>query len=217
MRKQVLQMLAIVFALSPVIGLAQAPKDGVYITDEDIKAVLKHSADTHRTIPDNTIRVIDMGQYQLGVAVVERGAMKGAGAANAAGGNAAPAAAANAAAACGEKRPGATGPNGIFHDDTAESYVVISGSGTLITGGTIVNGKRSGANDEVTTTLNGPSCGGTMVGYTSRNVKVGDVIIIPEHVPHGFSAIPDHITYLSIRPDLKKVLQHGYVNPALKQ
>jgi quercetin dioxygenase-like cupin family protein len=56
-----------------------------------------------------------------------------------------------------------------------------------------------------------------MVGYTSRNVKVGDVIIIPEHVPHGFSAIPDHITYLSIRPDLKKVLQHGYVNPALKQ
>ncbi len=109
----------------------------------------------------------------------------------------------------------ATGPNGIFHDDTAESYVVISGGGTLITGGTIENGRRSGANDEVTTILNGPSCAGTMVGFTSRNVKVGDVIIIPEHVPHGFSAIPDHVTYLSVRPDLKKVLQHGYVNPAL--
>jgi hypothetical protein len=25
------------------------------------------------------------------------------------------------------------------------------------------------------------------------------------------------VTYLSIRPDLKKVLQHGYVNPALKK
>ena len=196
MRKLVLQVLAMLFAVFPTVALAQAPKDGVYIGDEDIKAVLKHSADTHRTIPDNTLRVIDMGQYQLGVAVVARGAMKGGGAANAnapaGGGNAAPAAAANAATACGEKRPGATGPNGIFHDDTAESYVVISGAGTLITGG-------------------------TMVGYTSRNVKVGDVIIIPEHVPHGFSAIPDHITYLSIRPDLKKVLQHGYVNPALKQ
>jgi mannose-6-phosphate isomerase-like protein (cupin superfamily) len=203
------------FAVGPTIALAQAPKDGVYITDEDIKAVLKHSADTHRTIPDNTLRVIDMGRYQLGVAVVARGAMKGgAGAnANAAGGNAA----ANAAQPCGEQRPGATGPTGIFHDDTAESYVVISGSGTLITGGTIVNGRRSGPNDEVTTVLNGPSCGGTMVGYTSREIKVGDVIIIPEHVPHGFSAIPDHITYLSIRPDLKKVLKHGYVNPALKQ
>jgi mannose-6-phosphate isomerase-like protein (cupin superfamily) len=220
MRKQVLQALAILFAVCPIVALAQAPKDGVYITDEDIQAVLKHSAEIHRTIPDNTIRVIDMGQYQLGVAVVQRGAMKGAGAANAnpaGGGNAAPAPAANAGTPCGEKRPGATGANGIFHDDTAESYVVISGGGTLITGGTIVNGRRSGANDEVTTILNGPSCAGTMVGYTSRNVKVGDVIIIPEHVPHGFSAIPDHITYLSIRPDLKKVLQHGYVNPALKQ
>ena len=79
MRKQVLQILAMLFAVSPTIGLAQAPKDGVYIGDEDIKAVLKHSADIHRTIPDNTIRVIDMGQYQLGVAVVQRGAMDGAG------------------------------------------------------------------------------------------------------------------------------------------
>src|SRR5690348_14303332 len=217
MRKQILQILAMLFAVCPAIGLAQAPKDGVYIGDEEIKAVLKHSADIHRSIPDNTLRVIDMGQYQLGVAVVQRGAMKGPANANAGGGNAAPAAAANAATACGEKRAGATGPNGIFHDDTAESYVVISGGGTLITGGAVVNGRRSGANDEVTTILNGPSCAGTMVGYTSRQIKVGDVIIIPEHVPHGFSAIPDHITYLSIRPDLKKVLQHGYVNPALKQ
>jgi mannose-6-phosphate isomerase-like protein (cupin superfamily) len=214
MRKQVLQILAMLLAVCPIVGLAQAPKDGVYISDEDIKAVLKHAADTHRTIPDNSIRVIDMGQYQLGVAVVQRGAMAAAGAnANAAGGGNA---AASAAPACGERRAGATGPNGIFHDDTAESYVVISGGGTLITGGTIVNGRRSGPNDEVTTVLNGPSCGGTMVGYTSRQLKVGDVVIIPEHVPHGFSAIPDHITYLSIRPDLKKVLQHGYVNPALK-
>ena len=221
MGKQIVRILAVLLAVYPIVALAQAPKDGVYITDEDIKAVLKHSADIHRTIPDNTIRVIDMGQYQLGVAVVQRGAMKGPGAANpnTAAGNApaAGAPAGGAAAACGEKRAGATGPNGIFHDDTAESYVVISGGGTLITGGTIVNGKRSGANDEVTTILNGPSCGGTMVGYTSRQIKVGDVIIIPEHVPHGFSAIPDHVTYLSIRPDLKKVLQHGYVNPALKQ
>jgi mannose-6-phosphate isomerase-like protein (cupin superfamily) len=213
MRKQALQILAILLVAFPTIALAQAPKDGVYITDEDIKAVLKHSADTHRTIPDNTLRVIDMDKYQLGVAVVSRGAMGSAAPANAntaASGNPAP------ATACGEKRPGAKGPNGIFHDDTAESYVVISGSGTLITGGAIVNGKRSGPTDEVTTVLNGPSCGGTMVGYTSRQIKVGDVIIIPEGVPHGFSAIPDHITYLSIRPDLKKVLKHGYVNPALK-
>ena len=210
MKKKALQMLAILIAACPVIALAQAPKDGVYISDEDVKAVLKHSADTKRAIPDNTLRVIDMDKYQLGVAVIHRGAMAGG---NAGGG----ATAANPAPACGEQRPGATGPTGIFHDDTAESYVVISGSATLITGGTVVNGRRSAPDAEVTTILNGPSCSGTMVGYTSHQIKTGDIIVIPEGVPHGFSAIPDHVTYLSIRPDLKKVLQHGYVNPVLKK
>ncbi len=220
MRKKVLQTLAMVLAACPVVGLAQAPKDGVYISDEDVKAVLKHAVDTKRTIPDNTLRVIDMDKYQLGVAVIHRGAMGGGRGANVnagSGGANAGAAAANPSPACGEQRPDAAGPNGIFHDDTAESYVVISGSATLITGGTIVNGRRSAPDNEVTTILNGPSCSGTMVGYTSRKVKTGDIIIIPERVPHGFSAIPDHVTYLSIRPDLKKVLQHGYVNPALKK
>ncbi len=208
MRKNILQVLAMLFAACPVIGLAQAPKDGVYIADEDVKAVLKHAADTKRTIPDNALRIIDMDKYQLGVAVIHRGAMGAV-----AGGNAGQ----STAPACGQQRVGATGPTGISHDDTAESYVVISGSATLITGGTIVNGRRSPPDSEVTTILNGPSCSGTMVGYTSRNIKTGDIIIIPEGVPHGFSAIPDHVTYLSIRPDLKKVLQHGYVNPALQK
>jgi hypothetical protein len=100
MRKRVLQILAMLLVVCPTIALAQAPKDGVYITDEDIKAVLKHAADTHRTIPDNTLRVIDMDKYQLGVAVVSRGAMGSAAPANAnaaASGNAAPATARRAA------------------------------------------------------------------------------------------------------------------------
>jgi mannose-6-phosphate isomerase-like protein (cupin superfamily) len=211
MKNKALQILALFIAAYPAVALAQAPKDGVYISDEDVKAVLKHSADTKRAIPDNTLRVIDMDKYQLGIAVIHRGAMAGGG--NAGGG----ATAANPAPACGEQRPGATGPTGIFHDDTAESYVVISGSATLITGGTVVNGRRSAPDAEVTTILNGPSCSGTMVGYTSHQIKTGDIIVIPEGVPHGFSAIPDHVTYVSIRPDLKKVLQHGYVNPVLKK
>jgi mannose-6-phosphate isomerase-like protein (cupin superfamily) len=215
MLKKGLRILTMAIAAVPAVGIAQAPKETVFVSDEDIKAVLKYAADTKRTIPDNTIRVVDMGNYQLGVAVIHRGAT---GAAAAAGG-ASPARGAAPApppqAQCGEQRAGATGPGGIFHDDTAETYIVISGAATLITGGTIVNGRRSAADNEVTTVLNGPSCNGTMVGYESRQVKVGDVIVIPERVPHGFSVVPDHITYLSVRPDLKKVLQHGYVNPAL--
>src|SRR5512138_1704172 len=210
MKKNVLQILALLVAASPAVLSAQAPKDAIVISDADIKAVLKMAADTKRTIPDNSLRVIDMGAYQLAVGIVARGKLAPAPAA------AAPAAApANTQPACGQQRAGATGPNGIYHDSTAETYIVTSGSGTLITGGTIVNGRRSPADSEVTTILNGPSCNGTMVGYSSRVINVGDVIVIPEGVPHGFSAIPDHITYLSVRPDLKKVLKKGYVNPAL--
>ena len=45
---------------------------------------------------------------------------------------------------------------------------------------------------------------------------VGDITsVIPEGVPHGWTDITDHVDYLSVRPDMKKVLQHGYVNPHL--
>jgi len=213
-KKTILQILAVTCAAWPVVGLAQAPKDAVMISAEDIKTVLKYAADTKRTIPDNSIRVIDMGSYQLAVGVVHRAALvpgNAVGGGNAAGSAAPP----NPQPACGEQRGGAKGPNGIYHDSTSETYIVISGRGTLITGGTIVNGRRSPGDSEVTTILNGPSCNGVMTGYTTREIKEGDVIVIPEGVPHGFSAIPDHITYLSVRPDVKKVLQHGYVNPGL--
>ena len=43
----------------------------------------------------------------------------------------------------------------------------------------------------------------------------GDVVIIPAGVYHGFSEVADHIEYVSVRPDLDKVLPAGYVNPAL--
>jgi len=214
MRRHILQILACLFVALPAMGRAQAPADAILISAADIQAVLKYAADNKRTIPDNQVRVIDMGAYQLAVGVVHRGAL-GAPAQAGAGGGVQPAPAAQPA--CGEARPGAKGPNGIFHDATAETYIVISGSGTLITGGTVVNGRRSAPGSEVTDVLNGPSCSGTMVGYTSREIKEGDIIVIPERVAHGFSAVPNHITYLSVRPDVRKVLQRGYVNPGLKR
>ena len=108
-------------------------------------------------------------------------------------------------------------PGMIAHDDTVETYVVISGSGTLVTGGEIVNGTRSPADSEVTTILNGPSCSGRSAGdIVSRKLNVGDISVIPAGVPHGWTDITSEVTYLSIRPDPKKVLQHGYVKPAIK-
>src|SRR4029450_4542795 len=149
MKKNFLRMLALLCAASPAMVSAQAPKDAIVISDADIKAVLKMAADTKRTVPDNSLRVIDMGTYQLAAGIVRRGER---GAARRAA--AAPAAApANPQPACGQPRAGATGPNGIYHDSTAETYIVTSGSGTLITGGTIVNGRRSPADNEVTRSL----------------------------------------------------------------
>ena len=192
--------------------------DGIYITAEDIQTVLK-SPDVGT---DNTIRVLDVGPYQVSVAVEQRNAPRPPAPAPPGGRGAGPAAPAAAAPAappgvpCGEAKPGVDGPRGFYHDDTLETYQVISGEATVFTGGVLVNGTYAGPDEHVTQVLNGPTCFGTMVGYTSRFIKVGDIVVIPEGVPHGFDTIKDHITYTSFRPDLKKVLRRGYVNPALR-
>jgi hypothetical protein len=70
----------------------------------------------------------------------------------------------------------------------------------------------------VTTTLNGPSCSGAIggEGVVTREVKVGDIVIIPATVPHGWLSIPDHVDYLSIRPDPDRVLPDDYVHPSIE-
>ena len=88
----------------------------------------------------------------------------------------------------------------------------------MVTGGHIVNGSESAKDAEVTTTLNGPSCSGRIAGadVVTRDVKVGDIVIIPADTPHGWSNIPDHVDYLSFRPS-QSALTVGYVNPAIKK
>jgi mannose-6-phosphate isomerase-like protein (cupin superfamily) len=174
-----------------------------------------------------------MGTYAMSVAVIHRGATPQPGAAGRGGGNAAGrganaagrggAAGRGAAAAaepCGLKEAPAgaqmSPPGMIAHNQTTETYIVISGSGTLVTGGEIVNGRKSAPDSEVTTLWNGPSCSGTAAGnIVSRVMNVGDISVIPAGVPHGWTNITDHVDYLSVRPDPDKVLRHGYVNPAI--
>jgi hypothetical protein len=74
----------------------------------------------------------------------------------------------------------------------------------------------SGPESIVTTTLNGPSCSGQIVGdVQKRDVVVGDIIIIPAGVPHGWANIPRHVDYLSVRPDPDRVLPSDYVHPSI--
>jgi len=234
MKKVILSVFAVPFILAPAVMLAQSgmkPSAATYISDEEVKAV--------NALPgiDRTIRVVDIGPENFAVGIIHRGATgaaargAAAGAAGAAGagrgagagagaGAAAGRGAAAAAEPCGEQStaPVTGTPGAIAHDQQTEGYLIVSGSGTLVTGGKIVNGRRSPAESEVTKILNGPSCSGTTTGadVVKKVVKTGDIIIIPAGVPHGWSDIPEHVDYLSFRQSAR-VLEAGYVNPALKK
>src|SRR5436190_5007171 len=202
----VVSAIAAALVCAPVVLGAQN-KAATYITKEQVDTVNKQPG------TDRTIRVLDIGHENFAVGIIHRGAT-GQGAAAAGGrGPAAP------AEPCGEAAstpPPAGTPTGLYHESQTEGYYIVSGAGTMVTGGHIVNGRKSAANAEVTTTLNGPSCSGSIMGtdVVTRDVKVGDVIIIPAGVPHGWSTIPDHVDYLSFRPS-QRVLTAGYVHPSI--
>ena len=101
----------------------------------------------------------------------------------------------------------------IEHSQITEVYHVISGNGTLVTGGTIQNPTESAPASPVVTVLNGPSTGGSSVqDGVSRTLGPGDVVIIPPNTPHWFTEITsDQIVYLVVRMDPHKVLPAGYV------
>lgn len=200
-------------AFQAVLFSQTKPTAATYITDEEVKTV--------NATPgvDRTIRVVDIGNEHFSVGVIHRvGAARGAAAA-ARGTTARPSV--PAPVPCGDQvTPPAAGttPGGISHDSQTEGYVIVSGNGTLVTGGHIVNGTRSAPDSAVTRELNGPSCSGAIAGadVVRRVVKAGDIIIIPAGVPHGWTDIGDHVDYLSLRPS-GQVLEAGYVHPALRK
>jgi mannose-6-phosphate isomerase-like protein (cupin superfamily) len=207
-------ILGAVIAMLPAAALAQNPKGATYITAEEV-ALINKSPGVDRQIVN-----VDIGKSNLAVGVIHRG-RTGAPATPAT--PAAPAAATPAAppVPCGDKVD-STPPNtasGIAHDGQTETYIIISGSGTLVTGGRIVNGRRSAPDSQVTRVLNGPSCSGPITGddVVRRVVKVGDIIIIPAGVPHGWTDIGDHVDYLSVRPDPERVIPQLYTHPLLKK
>jgi mannose-6-phosphate isomerase-like protein (cupin superfamily) len=97
--------------------------------------------------------------------------------------------------------------NAVFHDQVSEMYYILEGSGTLVTGGKLVNPKRRAADEPVVKDINGPSVGGTAIeGGESRRIAAGDVLVIPAGVPHWFSSIDGEIRYVMFRVDPDKVL-----------
>jgi hypothetical protein len=245
MRRTGLCVLAVACVVPSMLS-AQGPKAATYITDEEVKKVnAEPGVDRQIRVVDIGNENFAVGVVHRvatgagrgtgagaggggargaggGGAAAGGGAGRGAGGGAAAGGGAGRAGGAGQSAGpCGEQMataPSDGTPGGISHDSQTEGYLIISGGGTLVTGGKIVNGNKSGPDASVTKELNGPSCSGTIAGpdVVKKVVKTGDIIIIPAGVPHGWTNITDHVDYLSFRPS-DHVLTAGYVHPSIKQ
>ena len=95
-------------------------------------------------------------------------------------------------------RPKASQQQAILHETkVTEVYQMMEGTGTLVTGGTIVDGKRTQAAAIGHSSVTGPR----IEGGVSRHVVKGDIIIIPGGTPHWWSNLESDITYLIVRPD----------------
>lgn len=200
--------------VAPAIIAAQSgsSREATYITKEEVDIVNKQPG------IDRQIRVVDIGSENFAVGIIHRGRT---GAPAAGGGGGAARGTTPAPEPCGERAatpPPVGTPTGLYHDQQTEGYYIVSGEGTLVTGGRIINGRRSAPDAPVTTELNGPSCSGFIVGadVVTRPVKTGDIIVIPAGTPHGWANIPDHVDYLSFRPSAR-VLTAGYVHPSIKK
>ena len=83
----------------------------------------------------------------------------------------------------------------LIHDHVTETYYILSGSGTIVTGGRLGDAKPT----DLTRLNAGMSQTGTRIGGDSRRVKPGDIVIIPAGTPHSFSALDGPISYLVYR------------------
>jgi mannose-6-phosphate isomerase-like protein (cupin superfamily) len=99
-------------------------------------------------------------------------------------------------------RPKGAKGGAASHDKVSEVYQVFDGSGTLVTGGTIVNPQRRASGQEEVTQINGPGTSGSSIeSGVSRRISKGDMVIIPAGTPHWFSEIHETITYTVVRVD----------------
>jgi mannose-6-phosphate isomerase-like protein (cupin superfamily) len=131
-------------------------------------------------INDVALRVVPVnGEYNVGVFVVRRSVLNGKLAVDA-----------------------------YQHHDITEIYQVVTGSGTLVTGGTLEASKEISPSDPSVVRLMGPTAQGAAInGGTSRRIGPGDIVIIPANTPHGFADLaPEGIAYMLIRVDAHRVL-----------
>ncbi len=83
------------------------------------------------------------------------------------------------------------GPGQVeIHTKDTDILHVLTGKATLVTGGTIVEGRETGP-EEIR--------GASIKGGETRELQPGDVVVIPNGVPHWFKGVPGPITYYAVK------------------
>ena len=76
------------------------------------------------------------------------------------------------------------------HAKDTDIIYVVDGSATLVTGGTVVDGKTV-ESDEIR--------GASIRGGETRQISKGDVIVVPNGVPHWFEHVPGPLSYFVVK------------------
>jgi glc operon protein GlcG len=84
-----------------------------------------------------------------------------------------------------------TGPGQVeIHEKETDTFYVIDGSATVVTGGTMLGGKVTGPAQQRGTEIKD--------GQVQRITK-GDVMVIPAGVPHWFKEVQQPISYYVVK------------------
>jgi mannose-6-phosphate isomerase-like protein (cupin superfamily) len=215
MKNAAVKIFLTAIVLAPATTYAQPrpgnPTAATVITKDEIAKI--SATEQSQAVRDENAKVVDIGDgWSMELGIIHRASTR----------NPAPATAARAGNApagervpCGEQMatpPADAASGAISHDNQTEGYYIVSGAGTAMLEGHIVNGRHSSANPDGGP--NGPSCSGLAAGFRKVELKVGDVLIVPPGVVHGWSDIPDHVDYISFRPS-HGVMKNGWVNPTI--
>ena len=171
------RLISCCLALTLLIGVSALAQDGgsTIIPKREVNEVLLQGLDNlaaGSAVSDIVVRHLNVGEENIGVSVVQRSKV--------------------------EVRDTITG---IAHPDLDELYYIVSGTGTMVTGGEFVNKQSS------VSALLGPIDRGEVRGGVLQYVEPGDIAIIPKGMPHGWHKIDtDAISYIIFRGDPNKVM-----------
>ena len=84
----------------------------------------------------------------------------------------------------------------VVHPFSTETYYIVDGSGTLVTGGVLDPPPAEPSDPDVVRSK-------TIRNGVTHKVAKGDVIVVPPGTPHWFNAIDKTITYLESRVRVK--------------